>query len=135
MAKKLFTSSGITITAISTSFIAIGGGKKRLVRHDPAPVSVAFGYAYYFCLNKLGKIGNRDGVYYHLKISDKNFFSITKKTQFEKCLIDQSRGIRKKIRKKKIEAIVFSIFTVVILYFIFIFTIIIAKWIINGFKS
>lgn len=133
--KDIVGASGVTITAVSTSYGLISGGTVKTVEHPPMNLSVGYGWAMYLCFNQFGHSYFVDQYKTaHTKMPLKDFLLLTNTENFKECVNSEIKSAKKKVIQEKTKAILFSILTVIFLYVMFLIITPIVIWVIKGFK-
>lgn len=144
--KGLFSKGyyGIEITAISTGYELLRGGKTYNIKHPPRNIRVSSGWAVYICYstitNKWPFVHSKDPYgedtlkKANTNISTKEFMNLRDSEEFQTCLKNQVNSAKKHIIECYIRFILTLIILIIGLHFLLLIMVNIFKWVISGFQ-
>jgi hypothetical protein len=124
----------LRITAITTSYILLSGGKETVVEHAPTNTTMADGWATYLCLTEIGHVYFVDDFRTaHTHMPSKEFIAITNTGDFKKCVAERIDDAISKISQAKILALALSLGSVLLLYLVLLIATPVVVWVAKGF--
>lgn len=128
--KDIVNSSGVTLTAIMTSYALISGGEVKIIEVNP-PINseIAFGWATYICLSNIGhQYFVNENKLAHTNISFKEFLALTETANFKKCKTNIINDAKIKVYHAKIISFALAFVSILILYALLLASTYIMKW-------